>query len=1671
MIRQESHWRGWSAWLVLVCAGVRLLAGPDLVVTDVWNDGGVVHYQVRNIGDKGCASGHVARLTVNGFYAMSDWNVPALEPGERLDRVFTKYTWQCGEPADTIAVTVDFDDVITEDDETNNRRSEIWRCDTSGPRITEGPSVDQIGTSRVKITWKTDETSDSAVLMGRKAATEDMVFEDAGLGADHEIWAEGLDAGVTYHFRVRSRDAAGNSVFSRTQYVTTGVKPDGAGPKIGTEQVRAMQVPMEFMVPVGDSSGVEYVRFYLDGRLVETDYSEPFLCSLIPDELGLAPGAFYAGHTLAVEARDQGGELSVLPVYVEPLDLCWPAELDFEFPYEGYTIYIDGATVPAGHDPLWVRLRASATPWREVVRFGEVIEMGEPIDRIEIRVDDHPVHVETDATEVAHPIPIDGWSRGDYDVKVTLIEEGCIPVSCTRTVHIERARPELTLESRRVTRDGNVLTVSLQFYNGGPVDAFIMEVEDRITGFQVLPSNDGKLGFWPDVTGRDTRVVWNDPAGQRVRSLHRWTLDYQVIPALYLGFDDYAMGEEDTRVVYEDEHGRGNAVTFYEPAGSTSLRNLVDEACAGSDYLIVTSPRQVVRHANEAGWRGLARVIARLALARNAILGYYDGSTVLATAFDSNDKIGVGGIFGCPDREEVVVADEEEDVIRVYSLHSSDIDEDVALPIAHEGLSEQDVLVVGNVQGHAGMAVHPEDEIVVIDGHSSGSSLGRATVYKYFRDHHEIVPYYYNTRYEPGDAVAVGDVVHTPDWPTDELVIAHPDGTIDVYANSLSERTDFDSVFDDGDLLAVGDVMDDAHEEIIVGDVSHDRLVIYAGDGDELTRFDLPGGHGLSESDQLIVRDVLGGSGAEIVIVDDSEDRVTVYRYYPGVGALMELSSFALPYHPDDEVLLGNPMGLAKNQLIHACGTRRNQRNRGDLEIAPFSEEAEAPGDRHTLDGLLECDGAWAQRMAPGWCDGGYLLIVGETRIIPAFSAKYGSVGKGDKVIEYTDNFYANTSGHEKWPELCVGRIIGNEPERLATPIEATLGILDGTRDFDQSHALIVSGRPRGASGEATTINFNRERNRIERRIDDNWSHTRELDEPSETEWIDAMVGRDVIHLAAHGWENGMDVLHDETVRDTWDPGVTAPLVYANSCLTGRYPPTRCLGERFLNHGASAYIGATEVSYSPYCRYLAEGFWDRFDVGYTAGRALKEAKRNRMGDGSYAKYNSAIYHLFGDPKLEPVVGPPSEGTDDGAVPPPADVIEGPVSSVQVKVPMYVVETEDGETEAHIPGGDMVLEPDRPMVPCYMVQVRFPAGYGVQDVGIDERSNLRTDTLNLPIAELAEYGLQTPPPAPEAEEGWFPENDLDWWTIREPDGGTTLMIRVHAFQYEATTGHVRFWDTYDLNIEYVATDMRIRRLAVESGVVLPGEMVRWDLAVENKGKVPTDVLVEAVVRTPDEAPLAGLPIRRLRDVRGLATLSQEWDSAGCEPNFLSIEVTLRSLDGAELDRQTAAVMLGRAEMSLETLKVGPSCFSAGDLLKVMVQGRNTGDRATGGTMVVDVLGGHGQLLEQLTEDFEALLPDNVAAAMWKYEAPAARGAVSFRASILYEGMATEPAEWPVAAPVDGDLDDDGRVGLGDLAILAAGWLGNAPQADIAPPGGNCMVDLADLRVLAGLWLGP
>jgi hypothetical protein len=140
--------------------------------------------------------------------------------------------------------------------------------------------------------------------------------------------------------------------------------------------------------------------------------------------------------------------------------------------------------------------------------------------------------------------------------------------------------------------------------------------------------------------------------------------------------------------------------------------------------------------------------------------------------------------------------------------------------------------------------------------------------------------------------------------------------------------------------------------------------------------------------------------------------------------------------------------------------------------------------DRYILDDLIEAQGDWAKKMSSAFSQAGdgYLLIVGETEIVPAWDVdgfgvlewvdETGQKRPVDDIVPDSDHPYADTTG-DSAPELVVGRVIGNNCQRLKAPLDASIGVYEGSAqyEFDRSHALLVSGTDADVDRQAGFIN------------------------------------------------------------------------------------------------------------------------------------------------------------------------------------------------------------------------------------------------------------------------------------------------------------------------------------------------------------------------------------------------------------------------------------------------------------------------------------------------------------------------------------------------------------------------------------------------------------------------
>jgi hypothetical protein len=93
-------------------------------------------------------------------------------------------------------------------------------ADTTGPKIS-AITISKLTSFSATISWRTDEKADSEVEYGFTTRYGLLARYDTSLVISHSITLNGLRADSTYHFRVLSRDAAGNLAMSKDSSFVT----------------------------------------------------------------------------------------------------------------------------------------------------------------------------------------------------------------------------------------------------------------------------------------------------------------------------------------------------------------------------------------------------------------------------------------------------------------------------------------------------------------------------------------------------------------------------------------------------------------------------------------------------------------------------------------------------------------------------------------------------------------------------------------------------------------------------------------------------------------------------------------------------------------------------------------------------------------------------------------------------------------------------------------------------------------------------------------------------------------------------------------------------------------------------------------------------------------------------------------------------------------------------------------------------------------------------------------------------------------------------------------------------------------------------------------------------------------------------------------------------------
>jgi parallel beta-helix repeat protein len=669
---------------------------------------------------------------------------------------------------------------------------------------------------------------------------------------------------------------------------------------------------------------------------------------------------------------------------------------------------------------------------------------------------------------------------------------------------------------------------------------------------------------------------------------------------------------------------------------------------------------------------------------------------------------------------------------------------------------------------------------------------------------------------------------------------------------------------------------------------------------------------------------------------------------------------------------------------------------------------------RSAFKNLIEPGGDWSSRLETAWTSTGYLLIVGETEIVPSRDI-YDTGIRDTTAVDFSsgpvypvtcvDNHYADISGSDNLPELIVGRIIGDSAEQLMTPIQTSL--LD---QFERTNALVVSGIGTGQDSFETNADEVADILDDEFTVDQMYGSDYANDAQRLTQFRNRARDKDVLYYRDHGSIDGWS----HTVYTSNFPvdfGGSYPFAFGMVCLAGNYERDDDYNnaEAFLDSNTGVYIGATEQSSRSRNNPTGELFFDKWvNSPISIGQALKETKREL--DVSDDKYRLWImeYNLYGDPKYGASSAAASSLTSLAH-----EASQPPLSSLEVTIPDYEVTTIAGLDYVEIPEGQLLLMTDEPIVPYYVVSVDYAKGYEVQNVVLTERSGLVTATgLNLPtvIEGAGGDGSQEPKTMVESmSSGWYPEKQYRWQIIENPDGSTTLLIMMYPFYYNPLTTDVEFYRNYTFEIDYTTSTVEIAALTTDADAYQQGDDILIDLWLNNSGDTQ-DVIVEAVVRADSTGEVVdGLLLSTLKGFKGLASFAPHWNSSGIEPGYCFVEVTLKDTSGDVLDRKTERFRLGISSGEITNFTATPEYFDIGDDININMAFNNTGTVNITGTAITKIKNSTGYAVEEFRHNVTDLMPSESISFSDTWDTSGAEeGSYKILGYVLYDSTATSPA---------------------------------------------------------------
>lgn len=237
----------------------------------------------------------------------------------------------------------------------------------SGSTDTTAPAISGVASSNVNqngasVAWTTNEASDSQVEYGTTTSYGLSTALNSSLVTNHTMVVSGLDASTTYHYRVKSRDAAGNLATSGDFTFVTPGPVDSTPPSTPTGltagTVTSASVPLSWQASSDDIAVTAY-RIYRNGTPIGTSGTTSYTDTAVSQQTtytytvsALDAASNESSQSASVQATTPAfvdtvapsvpGNVTATAVSGPQVQINWSASTD-NVGVTGYQVWRDGA--------------------------------------------------------------------------------------------------------------------------------------------------------------------------------------------------------------------------------------------------------------------------------------------------------------------------------------------------------------------------------------------------------------------------------------------------------------------------------------------------------------------------------------------------------------------------------------------------------------------------------------------------------------------------------------------------------------------------------------------------------------------------------------------------------------------------------------------------------------------------------------------------------------------------------------------------------------------------------------------------------------------------------------------------------------------------------------------------------------------------------------------------------------------------------------------------------------------------------------------------------------------------------------------------------------------------------------------------------------------------------